>query len=72
MQNIFDTILLNILIFCERLKISLHDLKYSKIGKMVNNFTVTHYEEDNNFAKIVVAYDLSKMVEIMININPGK
>jgi len=42
MQNIFDTILLNILIFCERLKISLHDLKYSKIGKMVNNFAKSY------------------------------
>jgi hypothetical protein len=41
-QNIYDAILLNIFNFCERLKISLHDLKYSKIGKMVNNFAKSY------------------------------
>lgn len=35
-DNILNNTLLNILKFCEKLQISLFDLKYSKIGKIIN------------------------------------
>ena len=41
-----------------------------KPGKMVHNFTLSHYQEDKNMAKIIVSYDCAKLVEIMVNIMP--
>ena len=42
-----------------------------KPGKLVHNFTLSHYLEDKNMAKIIISYDCSKMVEVMVNIVPN-
>lgn len=41
-------------------------------GKLVNGFTLSHYQEDKNIARIIVVYDCSKLVEIMVNINSNQ
>ena len=46
------------------------DVYRMKPGKIVHNFTLSHYQEDKNMAKIIVSYDCSKLVEIMVNIIP--
>ena len=47
----------------------LTDVYRMKPGKMVHSFLVSHYQEDKNNAKIIVAYDCSKLIEIMVNMN---
>lgn len=52
-QSFVDNILLNLLSFCEKLKISLQDLKYSKIGKVVNKISKCNLENKEIQTKCV-------------------
>jgi hypothetical protein len=54
----------------------LTDVYKFKPGKIVHNLVLSHYQENEiqegtntNFAKIIVTYDCSKLVEIMVNVN---
>jgi hypothetical protein len=47
----------------------LTDVYRMKPGKMVHSFLVSQYQEDKKNAKIIVAYDCSKLVEILVNMN---
>jgi len=52
-QNYLNNILLNLLIFCERLNISLKDLKFSKIGKEVNKIAKLNLDNKEIHSKCV-------------------
>lgn len=63
-QNYLNNILLNLLIFCEKLKISLKDLKFSKIGKEVNKLAKLNLDNKEIHAKCVaLVHKWKKIVE---------
>ena len=48
-----------------------------KPGKILHSLTLSHFHQkeiqegfNQNFCKVIVAYDCSKLVEIMLNTNP--
>lgn len=63
-KNYLNNILLNLLIFCEKLKISLKDLKFSKIGKEVNKIAKLNLDNKKIHAKCVaLVHKWKKIVE---------
>jgi len=63
-QNYLNNILLNLLIFCEKLNISLKDLKFSKIGKEVNKLAKLNLDNKDIHGKCVaLVHKWKKIVE---------